>query len=247
MLCPVSLGEERSRATLARVPRGTDSRGEAVFYVEPTPWGGSDVPRGTNLKSGDPVADRHVPRGTALPVEDERPTSDAGTRRRSTWNNLKRPPTGGDDATAPVSAPGRIERTSVAVATARVQPLADGQRNAGEHTVIHRTLIPTARVPARAPPGCTCSPRPIHLTLQARRYFQSAQGASPSDGDGATFARRDRSSRILVFAEIALRGGSCFSAGRSRQVMPARRSAGRKCRRGKIPAVEGERSTAASA
>ena len=37
MLCPVSLGEERSRATLARVPRGTDSRGEAEFHMEPTP------------------------------------------------------------------------------------------------------------------------------------------------------------------------------------------------------------------
>src|ERR1700733_881281 len=87
--------------------------------------------------------------------------------------------TGSDDATAPVSEPGRIERTSVAVATARVRPLADGQRNAGEHTAIHRTLVRTARVPARAPPGCTRSPRPIHLTLQARRYFPvSARGVA---------------------------------------------------------------------
>jgi|SRR5580700_3665053 hypothetical protein len=155
--------------------------------------------------------------------------------------------TGSDDATARVSEPGRIERTSVAVATARVQPLADGQQTP-MNTRRSTGRLSAPREYQRERPRDAHAHRDLS-TSPCRRVdiFRSAQGASPSDGDGATFARRDRSSRILVFAEIALRSGSCFSAGRATQVMQARRSAGGKARRGKSPVVEGERSTAASA
>jgi hypothetical protein len=53
-------------------------------------------------------------------------------RRRDAEAFHEEPPeatrTDSDGATARVSEPGRIERTSVAVATARVQPLADAQQ-----------------------------------------------------------------------------------------------------------------------
>src|ERR1700733_5963014 len=156
--------------------------------------------------------------------------------------------TGSDDATAPVREPGRIERTSVAVAPPRVHPPAAGQRNAGEHTAIHRTLVRTARVPARAPPGCTRSPRPIHLTLAGASIF--------------SVQRRGRRHRMatgrLSHGATARAGSWCllkspYAAAAAFPEAVQRRSCrrgeapGENARRGEIPAVEGERPTAASA
>lgn len=85
-----------------------------------------------------------------------------------------------DDATAPVSEPGRIERTSVAVATARVQLLADGQRNAGEHTVDPQDVCGhRASVSASAPRDAHAHRDLSTSPLQARRHFPvSARGVA---------------------------------------------------------------------
>src|ERR1700689_5301492 len=84
--------------------------------------------------------------------------------------------TGSDDATAPVSEPGRVERTSVAVATARVQPLADGQQTP-MNTRRSTGRLSAPREYQRERPQDAHAHRDLSTSpLQARRYFPFSAG-----------------------------------------------------------------------